>query len=93
MSTQVRCITCEEAEIHQSIRRLNAAAEEVEKLQAEIDKTIQEVADLAKEKGVPPPLHVDLDAMHKKNAALLEEKKLEIGKLEQALLILQKWKS
>ncbi|KAJ3968008.1 hypothetical protein EV361DRAFT_952720 [Lentinula raphanica] len=98
MSTQVRCITCEEAEINQLIRRMNASAEGLEKLQAEIDKTMQEIADLAKQEGAPPPppppqALADLDAFHKENAALLEQKKLEVEKLEQALLILQKWKS
>ncbi|KAJ3816581.1 hypothetical protein F5880DRAFT_1619158 [Lentinula raphanica] len=94
MSTQIGWIACKEAEINQLIQRINASAEGLEKLQGQVDKTMQEMADLAKEEGAPPmPQPIDLDAFHKENAALLEQKKLEIERLEQALLILQKWKS
>ncbi|KAJ3751799.1 hypothetical protein EV360DRAFT_75909 [Lentinula raphanica] len=95
MSTQVRCISGEEAEIAELIRRLTTEQAELEKLEAQVDEMVQEIKNLAKEEGAPPivqPL-VDLDAFHAENSALLEQKKVEIETLEKALLILQSMKS
>ncbi|KAJ3830870.1 hypothetical protein F5878DRAFT_668224 [Lentinula raphanica] len=96
MSPQVRCISCEEAEIAQLIRRITTAVAESEKLRAQVDEMMQEITNLAKKEGASPivqPLQVDLGAFHAENAALLEQKKVEIEELEKALLILQSTKS
>ncbi|KAJ3764231.1 hypothetical protein EV360DRAFT_77650 [Lentinula raphanica] len=84
---QIRAVSSEEGEIAQLVRRITAAKLEIEKLRAEIDELTQQ--ELKNSALVLQPFN-DLSALHTEVAALLERKRLDIGKLEQELLSLRK---
>ncbi|KAJ3830983.1 hypothetical protein F5878DRAFT_648051, partial [Lentinula raphanica] len=65
---------------------------EIEKLRMEGDKLVQQIKHLVKMKDSPPVLQPldDLNDMHMELAASLEEKRLDIRRLEEELLLLSK---
>ncbi|KAJ3791436.1 hypothetical protein GGU11DRAFT_751809 [Lentinula aff. detonsa] len=78
---QVRCISCEEAEIRQLERRVARASSEAETLRTDIITLLEQLKQL--EEDTEPQISLA------KLSALLEAKREDIRKLEKEVLFLQ----
>ncbi|KAH7868166.1 hypothetical protein F5879DRAFT_992473 [Lentinula edodes] len=91
MSTpsQVRCITCEDAEINQYERRVSASSDEAEQLRTEIAALFKSLKHLDIEDARTSLRLADLRSLNSELIASLIEKTNEIRSLENEIQKLQ----